>query len=82
MWAAVRPYYANNTTVIGVHICVYMCGEGLYVINIEKHYFTSKSISVYFCIDKVYKDICEYIWIPQDPFVYLCINKAFINILK
>ena len=38
-------------------------------------FFAPTSISVYFCIDKVYKDICEYIWLPEDSFVYLCIIR-------
>ena len=48
MLAAVRPYYGENTTVIGVHICVAICVEGWYVFNIEKRDFTTEKYILIF----------------------------------
>ena len=42
MWAAVRPYYANTTTRVGVNICVAMYGEGWYVFYTEKRTFRAE----------------------------------------
>ena len=42
MWAAVRPYYTNTTTRVGVNICVAMCVEGWYAFNMEKRIFRAE----------------------------------------